>query len=277
MSENGTISTVHGKIAYWDQPARGEESGVPVVFVHGNSATKEFFTRQREGAFSENHRLIALDLPGHGASDNPPDPVRTYGIDGFADACLACLKGLGVSRAVLVGWSLGGHIVLEMAAEWPGVAGVVILGTPPIGGSAEDVAAAFLPSPLMELTFKPDFSESDARTYAQATLGEGLPLEPWMVDGAVRADGKFRGLMMEATMAGRGHDQKEIVATLSVPVAVLHGCDDPFINADYLKQLTYRNLWRGKVQEMEGVGHASFWQDSARFNRLLSEYLDAVR
>jgi len=276
LAETGRISTAHGEISYWDHAARGAEIGVPVLFVHGNSACKEMFDRQEVAPFAEGRRLIAVDLPGHGQSDNAIDPVATYAVDGFADAVLAVLKTLDIKRAVLVGWSLGGHIVLQMAAEWPGVCGVAIVGTPPLGADPDDFAAAFLPSEHMELTFKPEFSTSEAEAYAQEAVGVGLALKPWMVDAAKRADGRFRSQMLAAAMAGRGHDQKEVAATLAVPLAVMHGSEDPFISLAYLKKLSYRNLWRGKVQEFDGTGHAPFWEEDALFNALLAEFLKDV-
>lgn len=276
MAETKRISTSHGEISYWDHAAGKEETGVPVLFVHGNSSVKEMFDRQIAAPFAQSRRLISLDLPGHGESSDAPDPVAAYAIDGFAEAGLEFLRALNIEKAVLVGWSLGGHIVLEMAAQWSGACGVVITGTPPIGGNPEDLAAAFLPSDHMELTFKPAFSEEEARAYAQETVGEDVPLEAWMVDAARRADGCFRPQLLEAAMSGRGLDQKKIVATLKTSLAVLHAIDDPFISLDFLKQLSYANLWRGAVQEMPGLAHAPFWQDPEKFNDLLGAFLEDV-
>lgn len=276
MVKTSRISTRHGEISYWDHAAWGEETGVPVLFVHGNSSAKEIFDRQISAPFGENRRLISMDLPGHGESSDAPDPTATYAVDGFAEAGLDLLRALNIDEAVLVGWSLGGHIVLEMAAQWPGAAGVAIMGTPPIGGNPDDLAAAFLPSSHMELTFKPEFSEKEARVFAQDAIGDSVPLEPWMLDGARRADGRFRPQMIEAAMSGRGRDQKEIVATLKIPLMVLHAMKDPFVNLDYLKKLSYANLWRGAVLEMQGLGHTPFWQDPDRFNDLLGEFLKEV-
>lgn len=276
MAETKRISTSHGEISYWDHGAVKEETGAPVLFVHGNSSVKEIFDRQIAAPFAQNRRLISMDIPGHGESSNAPDPVATYALDGFADAGLEFLRALNIEKAVLVGWSLGGHIVLEMAAQWSGACGVVITGTPPIGGNPDDLAAAFLPSDHMELTFKPAFSEEEVRAYAQETIGEGVPLEDWMIEGARRADGRFRPKLIEAAMAGRGLDQKEIAATLKVPLAVLHAMEDPFISLNYLKQLSYANLWRGAVQEMSGLAHAPFWEDPKKFNDLLGAFLEDV-
>lgn len=276
MAETGRISTKHGEVAYRERAPEGPETGAPVLFVHGNSCCKEAFDRQFVPGFAPGRRLISMDLPGHGQSSDAPDPVATYAIDGFAEAALELLAARGISKAVLVGWSLGGHIVLEMAAAWPGAAGVVITGTPPIGGNPDDMAAAFLPGDDMALTFKPDLSEEEITIKAHTGFGLDVPLEDWMVEAVRRADGRFRSQMIEAAMSGRGRDQKEIAASLDVPLAVFHGTEDLFINPAYLKSLTYKNLWRGAVQEFKGIGHAPFWQDAAAFNSLLGAFLAEV-
>jgi len=60
------------------------------------------------------------------------------------------------------------------------------------------------------------------------------------------------------------------------PLAVLHGDKDPFINLAYLRKPAYRNLWRGAVQVLEGVGHAAHWQAPDQFNELLLSFLQEV-
>jgi pimeloyl-ACP methyl ester carboxylesterase len=67
-----------------------------------------------QGPLAENHRLIAFDLPGHGQSSNAPHPARSYTLPGLADACVELLEKLGVTEAIAFGWSLGGHIGIEM-------------------------------------------------------------------------------------------------------------------------------------------------------------------
>src|SRR5262245_7508317 len=169
---NGSIDTPHGALAYTDD--RG--AGPAVLFVHGNSSCKEIFARQLGDARLARFRRIAFDLPGHGASANAPDPERTYAIHGFADAAIALLGALGIERASIVGWSLGGHIALELMARWRGCVSAWITGTPPTG--AKDLERAFLASPHMELTFKERFTPEEARVFAQDAVGEPLPSQP---------------------------------------------------------------------------------------------------
>jgi len=261
------IDTPHGRLAYVDAGGPGPA----VLFVHGNSSCKEIFARQLESEVAARFRLIAFDLPGHGESANAPTPERTYSIHGFADAAIALLSALEIERAIVVGWSLGGHIALELMARWPGCVAAWITGTPPAG--ANDLAKAFLPSPHMELTFKESFSAEEARAFAQEAVGARVPLEPWMVDACRRADGRFRPLMLQSALAGHDLDGREIAATSPLPLAVVSGEEEPFVDNAYLSSLAYRNLWDRKVQILPGLGHMPLWEAPSLVHPLLARFL----
>ena len=124
-----TIVTSHGSLAV-------EESGegsIPVLLIHGNSSCRAVFRHQLQGPLAENHRLIAFDLPGHGQSGNAPDPTRNYTLPALADAAVELLEKLGVTEAIVFGWSLGGHIGVEMVPRFSGMRGLMITGAPPVG------------------------------------------------------------------------------------------------------------------------------------------------
>ena len=194
--------------------------------------------RQFASPLAERYRLIAFDLPGHGASSDAPDPARTYSIHGLADAAIAALETLAIDRAVIVGWSLGGHCALEVLARWPGSLAAWITGTPPVGASPADMAAGFIASPHMELTFKAQFTEAEARTFAQDAVGDNVVLEPWMLAACRRADGRFRPMMLQSAMAGADMDERAIVAGQAPgrPLAVVTGEREPFVNNPYLAE-----------------------------------------
>lgn len=266
----GFKDTPHGRLAYVESSG----IGLPVLFIHGNSSCKEMFGRQFSSEMAECHRFIAFDLPGHGQSSDAPDPAATYSIHGFADAAIAFLDALKVERAVVMGWSLGGHVALELMARWPGLVAAWITGTPPAGGA--DMGEAFLPTESMGLTFKPDFTEEEARMQVQGGLGEGVPMEPWMLAASLRADGRFRPLMLQSSIEGRDLDGREIAETATQPLAVVTGSTEPYVNNVFLEKVTYRNLWDGKVHVLEGLGHAPFWQAPEVFNPLFERFLGEV-
>jgi pimeloyl-ACP methyl ester carboxylesterase len=91
-------------------------SGPPLLFVHGLGGS---WTNWLETicAFADDHRVVALDLPGFGASASPPSEPPS--IPGYA-ALLDDLCGvLGIASAVVVGSSMGGLIAAELALRAP--------------------------------------------------------------------------------------------------------------------------------------------------------------
>ena len=85
-----TIATPHADIRLTDT----EGAGLPVLLLHGSASSRSVFDRQFGSQLAERHRLIAIDLPGHGQSSDAPDPAAGYTITGFA-AAIAALDAIG--------------------------------------------------------------------------------------------------------------------------------------------------------------------------------------
>jgi pimeloyl-ACP methyl ester carboxylesterase len=90
-------------------------SGPPVVFIHGLSGSWQNWLEQLP-VFARDHRVIAFDLPGFGASQMPREKITIRGYGRFVDALLG---ELGVSSAAVVGNSMGGFIGIELAIRFP--------------------------------------------------------------------------------------------------------------------------------------------------------------
>jgi pimeloyl-ACP methyl ester carboxylesterase len=108
------------KLAYED---RGQ--GQPaLVFVHGWACNRSFFAPQAE-YFSHRHRVVSIDLRGHGESDKPEGQ---YPIAAYADDIAYLIEQLGLGKVIAVGHSMGGVVVLQLAAAFPDcVAGIVMI------------------------------------------------------------------------------------------------------------------------------------------------------
>jgi pimeloyl-ACP methyl ester carboxylesterase len=103
-------------------------AGQPVVFVHGNISTGEFFSDLLLKLPAQ-YRGIAPDLRGFG--DTEPKPIdATRGVDDFVDdlnSLLTKLESVAGKRFVLCGWSVGGSVVMRYAMKYPDqVAGLVL-------------------------------------------------------------------------------------------------------------------------------------------------------
>jgi pimeloyl-ACP methyl ester carboxylesterase len=99
----------------------GAERGVPIFFVHGNASSSRFF-EETLAALPKEARYwgIAPDLRGFGDSETKPVDA-TRGLEDFSDDlyALADALGLGNQKIHLVGWSVGGGIVLRCALDHP--------------------------------------------------------------------------------------------------------------------------------------------------------------
>jgi len=263
-----TIVTSHGSLAV-EESGQG---GIPVLLIHGNSFCRGFFRHQLQGPLAENHRLIAFDLPGHGQSDNAPDPTRSYTLPALADTAVELLEKLGVTEAIVFGWSLGGHIGIEMIPRFPGMRGLMITGTPPVGRN--NMAQGFNSSPQTGAAGKQDLSEADIEAFVQAIFGESA--EPFLRDAVARADGRFRKRLFEAARAGEGVDQRLIVESSPVPLAVVNGGADRVVKLDYFDTVAYANLWEGRCHRLAGLGHAPFWEAPGNFDPILERFLQDV-
>ena len=268
-AKDSIVATSFGRIA-----VRDSGGGPVVLLIHGNSSNKDIFARQFESELAKTYRLIAFDLPGHGESEDAADPVKCYSLSGYADLAVELLGLLGVEKAAVLGWSLGGHIGLELTSRFAGLKGLMIVGAPPI--SLADFGAGFLPGPAAPLSGQEVFSDGDVETYARATSWAHGDLDPAIVAGVRRTDGRARSHLFAALASGAPFDHRHIAGAATPPLAVLNGGDDPLVNIAFFPAVTYANLWEGVLFVIPGVGHAAFREAPKVFNPLFARFLASV-
>lgn len=97
-----------------------------IVLLHGFLFEGGMW-RHQVGPLSALGRVIVFDSPGHGKSEDPPDPYR---LDEHADGLAEALSEMGVKRAILVGLSWGGMLAMRFALQHPArTAGLALLDT----------------------------------------------------------------------------------------------------------------------------------------------------
>jgi pimeloyl-ACP methyl ester carboxylesterase len=103
--------------------------GVPVVLLHGLTATHRYVVMGSKALERSGHRVVAYDARGHGRSDPAPSP-DAYGYDDLAADLERVLDERGVERAVLAGASMGAHTLLRFALDRPGRVAALVAITP---------------------------------------------------------------------------------------------------------------------------------------------------
>ena len=218
MSES--VNTVN---LYYEE--RGQ--GLPVVLLHGFPYNHTIWQAQ-QAALSDVARVITPDLRGHGQS---PAPEGEYTMDLMASDVLALLNRLDVPRAVWVGHSMGGYILmaaLRMAPER--IAGVGLVATHPLADPGDkrvqrresanlamENGSTDTAFSMMSQIFAPDVDGTSP--LAQSVYDIMINTPPAGIAGAQRG------------MALRP-DSSDTLRELSVPAVVVAGVEDKIIELD---------------------------------------------
>lgn len=238
----------------------GRRSDTTIVCLHGASMRKEVFLPQ----FALPARVVALDLPGHG--DAPETTEAT--IPGYAGALSAFLDTLG--PVVLLGWSLGGHIALELL-DHPRVRAAALVATPPLGRS-DDPASAYLPGPLLDLASSRTWTEEEAGIYARGLFPTTDPVLARTLAVSAHRAGPVTRSVTEAYVGGAGVDQKTRFESSRKPILLVVGERDPVINPRFFDTVSTRPLWRNACVRLP-AGHAPFAEIPADFNPPLAAFV----
>ena len=252
----------------------GDKNHLPVVFIHGNSLGA--FTFKFQNFVSDNYRFLALDLPGHGNSENANKPDTVYPMKGMIKSIEVFIETLKLKEIVFVGHSFGGHLLIEGMGIFKEYAkALMIFGTPPLG-----VPPAFdqmyFPSPVMSYIFKDYLMKTEMEEVSAAFLQKGAVRNTEIIDSVERADPLMRKNLGTDLMRGNFINELEMLTSLTFPVAILHGENDQLVNCEYFKTVSMPSLWRNKIQLIRSAGHCSQFENSAEFNSLLSDFLAQI-
>ena len=107
----GAYADVNGINLYYELHGTGE----PLVLLHGGLGASEMFGPALE-RLAEGHRVIAVDLQGHGRTADVDRPIR---LETMAEDIASLMDHLGIGRVDAVGYSLGGGVAFQLAVRHP--------------------------------------------------------------------------------------------------------------------------------------------------------------
>jgi pyruvate dehydrogenase E2 component (dihydrolipoamide acetyltransferase) len=237
--------------------------GRPIVLIHGfGGDLNNWLFNQPE--LSERHRVIALDLPGHGGSTKN---VGTGDLTALSAAVVGLLAALDIPTAHLVGHSLGGALALRVALDQPAcVASLSLISS---AGLGVEIDHGFLT----------EFVAASRRKQMQQVLEKLFKnkrlVSRDMVEDLLkykRLDGVGAALSLVAAVHFADGRQKEILRgrlmeLRSIPVQVIWGAEDEIIPAHHAEDLP-PNV---RTHVLPDAGHMPQMEKAREVNRLIME------
>ena len=240
-------------------------SGPVLVMMHCLGMTHHLWDCL--GGLADKYTLLSYDFPGHGET---PLPAAPYGIEELSAQLAAVLRREGVSKAHIMGISLGGLVAQCFAATEPAMTDrLVLCDTTPrytdeargmwvvrAAAARKDGAASLLPA-IEKIWFTPGFVAAE-------------PPAVKLVRDTFRAcSGEGYALACEALGAA---DLLDLAPRIKAPTLVLHGSEEGQAFQD-AGQWLGTNIAGARLEIIPSAGHASVLEQPVRVERLLREFL----
>jgi pimeloyl-ACP methyl ester carboxylesterase len=240
------------------RPRKAETQSPAVVCVHGAGGSR--LNWPREIRRLPGAETIVLDLPGHGRSSGAG--CRT--VEGYTAVLVATFKALNLSRAIVLGHSMGGAVALQMALSHPArVQGLVLIGT----GARLRVAPALLEELLeapeqaialiVEWAFGPD-APAELKRAGQEVMAQ---TPPQVLHGDFVACDAF-------DVAGRLGD-------IAAPTLVIAGTADRLTPLKYAEFLA-REIPGAELHPVEKAGHMTMLERPRTVGEAVARFVAAL-
>jgi pimeloyl-ACP methyl ester carboxylesterase len=255
----------------------GPRDGDPIVLIHCFSCAIDWWDGVRP-RLEADHRVLALDLLGHGGSEKPGSG---YTPQNQAKLVAEALTKLRVRDAAVVGHSLGGAVSVALAEQSPRLVGRVgIVDMPPddsYGDLGFIAGLAFKPVLGEALwTIKPDFSVRDG---LEVAFAPGFDIPDAFVEDVKRLtytayDESPSGV--DDFIGERSLDQR--MRATGKPLMVLMGAEEQIVNDPQRALNQYANGDPGSETHLiAGAGHSPNVEEPAETARLILEFADSPR
>ncbi len=209
-----------------------------VVFIHGSGLEKELWQFQID-ALAPQLNTLALDLPGHGASDAP----ALERVEDYAACVMRLIDTLKLPQPIPCGLSLGGAIALQLLLDYPhALAGGILIGT----------GARLRVHPAIFEAITDDYHglTDDVTFYGTSLKTDPQRIKPLKALAAVCPP----TVCLQDFQACDRFDVMDRLGEIKLPVLIINGADDPLTPpkySDYLEQ----QITRARRVSVSDAGH----------------------
>jgi pimeloyl-ACP methyl ester carboxylesterase len=240
---------------------RGPRDAPAILLVHCYTCSMAYWQRL-EPLLARDHRVIAVDLLGHGDSEMPEDG---YSMEHQADTIAQALDQLDAEPVLAVGQSLGGPVSVALAERHPDrVRGLVIMDSSSRSEYVDlPLTARVATAPIIGPALKQIVPESTYRKEVSKAFHEGFDVPDEFVDDV---QGMTYTAFAESQTAGRDFTEArrldDRIAGTKLPVTVIFGADDRIVDPKSADD--YRDIPGAKVVLLPGIGHTPQMEAPAR-------------
>jgi pimeloyl-ACP methyl ester carboxylesterase len=232
-------------------------SGPPVLVLHGWGASIEAVYPIVTG-LAPVATVYALDLPGSGESELPPQP---WGVEDYQMFVVAFMDALAIEQPTIVGHSNGGRIAIRMAGTEPARAGRLVL-----------VDSAGI-RPKRTLRWYRRVGMAKVGKYAARFLGPpGERLRSLLVGRAGSADYLAAGAMRPTLVKLVNADLRPYMPQIGVPTLLVWGSEDSDTPLSVGREME-RLIPDAGLVVLDGAGHYSYLDQPVRFARIVSHFV----
>ena len=244
-----------------------ESSENTILFIHGNSQSKESFRNQLGSPLLSGYRLISVDLPGHGDSEYRDK----YSIISMGEEVATFSKELGINP-LFVGHSMGGHIAIESLSMCQS-RGLFIYGTPPVSIPMEP-EKIFLPNENLSLIYKNELSDDEKETFFSLLFEREYPDMHIEMNSISNTDPSFREKFAISLREGKFRDEIKALGNYTGVLNIGHSRQELLLNGDYLSKLDL-NLEAKLIISFDGR-HTPHIENIDKFNNILARMASKV-
>ncbi len=266
-----TVMVDERKLAY-DEVSPSNPKGTVLLLTGLGSKRLGWYKQLDE--FGKYYRTIALDHRDTGDSDYVTEP---YAIKDQAEDAATVLVTLGISKAHVIGISMGGFVALELALRYPALVDKLVLTATSAGGSPHVAAGPEIQAMLLQRSAGTDLGELAKRTYTHI-MGPGYAQShaeemEHVADIARYKPQKVEGYYRQL-QACAGHDASKRLSQIASPTLVVHGDADPLVppqNGQYLAQ----HIEGAKLVMYPNTGHIPIVEKAVEYNRDVLAFLSS--
>jgi pimeloyl-ACP methyl ester carboxylesterase len=247
----------------------------PVVLVHGAGARADRWRTSLSALSALGHRAIAFDLPGHGLATKGPG--LEYNVPAFATYVEGVLDALDIDEALLVGTSLGAHVLGTVALNRPSLAKKLVLVGPtgvfPLGVEGRRAVANNLRN-----TSREGIRRKLGGVMAPgAMISEDMVDEEYRINNSPGASESFERLAnyFETRLDDDAIGEQLRQRASALELMFVWGSDDSVVEPKSLEEVT-NMVGVASVYHVSNAGHAPYLEQTDDFWRVVGPFLSAL-